>query len=75
MSKPVRSARGEMVDFDLLKIKQQIAATPKSAPVQARENFIDQRFKRRLKRSKAPVVADPAVEATADDTDNDQTEE
>lgn len=72
MAKPVRSAKGELVDFDLLKIKQQMSATPKSAPVQARENFIDQRFKRRLKRSKAPVIVDPV--ADVDNTDE-QTDE
>lgn len=50
MSKGVKSARGELVDFDLLKIKQQIASAPKTTQVQAREDFIDQKFKRRLKR-------------------------
>lgn len=56
MAKPTRSARGELVDFDLLKIKQQMAATPTPPPVAARENFIDQRFKRRLKKAKAAPV-------------------
>lgn len=50
MSKAVRSARGELVDFDLLKIKQQIATAPKPTNVAARESFIDQKFKRRIKR-------------------------
>lgn len=44
------SAKGEEVDFDLLKIKQQIAGAPKSVTVKARESYIDQKFKRRLKR-------------------------
>ena len=46
--KGTMSARGEMVDFDLLKIKAQIAAAPKTIVVKAREDFIDQKFKRRL---------------------------
>ena len=56
MSKPVKSARGVSVDFDLLKIKQQIASAPKPTTVAARENFIDQRFKRRLKKLKQGIV-------------------
>lgn len=63
MAKPVRSARGEVVDFDLLRIKQQIAAAPKTTNVKAREDFIDQKFKRRIKklnRDVAKTVADTA---------------
>lgn len=56
MGRPVRSARGVLVDFDLLKIKQQIASTPKPTDVKARENFIDQKFKRRLKKAQQQVV-------------------
>ncbi len=55
MSK-VRSAKGEMVDFDYFKIKNQIAAAPKSVAVAARESFIDNKLKRRLKRAKAEVA-------------------
>jgi hypothetical protein len=66
MAKTVRSAKGVEVDFDLIKIKQQMAETPKATAVQARENFIDQRFKRRLKRNKA--TAKTAAEKTTDDT-------
>lgn len=50
MAKGVKSARGQLVDFDLLKIKQQIATAPKTSTVKAREDFIDQKFKRRLKK-------------------------
>ncbi len=52
----VRSARGEKVDFDKLKIKQQLASAPKTTEVRARENFIDQKFKRRLKRAQQAAV-------------------
>lgn len=57
MSKGVKSARGEVVDFDLLKIKQQIASAPKTIQVQEREDFIDNKFKRRLKRQTNEVTA------------------
>jgi aspartate-semialdehyde dehydrogenase len=52
----VKSAKGVLVDFDLLKIKQQIASAPKTTNVQAREDFIDKKFKRRLKKLTAEVI-------------------
>lgn len=55
--KSVKSARGQTVDFDLLKIKQQIAAAPKTVEVKNRENFIEQRNKRRLKKMAKAVTA------------------
>lgn len=66
-----RSARGVMVDFDLLKIKEQMAATPKATPVRERENFIDQRFKRRLNRAKvaAEAAAIDAVEEASSEAE------
>lgn len=66
MSKLHRSAKGELVDFDLLKIKQQMASAPKAPEVKARENFIDQRQKRRLNRIKLAQpdpVEQPPVDA------------
>lgn len=66
--KGVLSARGERVDFDLLKIKQQIASAPKATTVKAREDFIDQKFKRRLKRQIREVSAQ-AVEVSTEPTD------
>lgn len=67
MAKPIRSARGSLVDFDLIRIKQQMESTPKQAPVQARENFIDQRAKRRLNRSSSAIVQSPTVEPVSID--------
>jgi len=43
-----------------MRIKEQIAAAPRSVQVEARENFIDQKFKRRLKRTVAAVTASVA---------------
>lgn len=60
MPKIVKSARGNLVDFDLLKIKQQIGATPKTTNVKAREDFIDQKFKRRLKKATRDAVSSVA---------------
>lgn len=57
-AKGVISARGERVDFDLLKIKEQIASAPKATVVRAREDFIDQKFKRRSKKQ-VSVISEP----------------
>lgn len=43
MSKKARSARGELVDFDLLAIKQQLATTPVPVGVNQRRKFIDEK--------------------------------
>lgn len=71
MSKSVKSARGVLVDFDLLKIKQQIATAPKTSTVKAREDFIDQKFKRRLKKLTRKQTDVPAVDT---DTTSDEPE-
>lgn len=55
--KGVKSARGERVDFNLIKIKQQMASAPKTVTVKAREDFIDQKFKRRLARQTREIVS------------------
>lgn len=52
MAKKVRSARGELVDFDLLKIKSAIASAPKPLTVTKREDFIDKKSRKRLKKIK-----------------------
>lgn len=56
MAKSVRSARGASVDFDLLKIKQQISTAPQPQAVAAREDFIDQKFKRKIKKLNRELV-------------------
>ena len=67
MSKAVKSARGATVDFDLLRIKQQMASAPKTTTVQAREEFIDQKFKRRLKKMKRDVASSVSSDAMSED--------
>ena len=53
--KKTRSAKGLMVDFDLLEIKSQIASAPKTLNVEKREQFIDKKLRRRLKKIKKKV--------------------
>jgi len=47
--KKVKSARGEVVDFNLLRIKEEIASAPTTTEVRARQDFIDKRLRRRVK--------------------------
>lgn len=54
-----KSAKGVVVDFDLLKIKEQMASAPPPTDVKARADFIDKRLRRRLRRVKPPA---PKVE-------------
>lgn len=76
MAKPVKSAKGQLVDFDLLKIKQQMASAPKPTNVKAREDFIDQKFKRRLKKLRNDIVSTtPPVAVLMDPEDDPQEEE
>ncbi len=63
-----KSARGEIVDFDLLKIKEQIASAPKTTNVVAREDFIDQKFKRRL-RKMTDNVSVTTAQVSAEDSE------
>lgn len=46
----VRSARGEVIDFDLMEIKSQMANHPKPTDVKKRETFIESRLHRRAKK-------------------------
>ena len=50
MSKATTSIRGERIDFDLLKIKNTMAAVPINENVQKRERFINKKRRRGLKR-------------------------
>lgn len=72
MPKKVRTAKGQVIDFDLLRIKQQLGDAPTPANVQARQDFIDQKMRRRVKRVKdklaeakknpKPVEVQPTLE-------------
>lgn len=59
MPKLVRTARGQVVDFDLIRIKQQLAKATAPAEVRERENFVERRLKRKLKQR--ALTAEAAV--------------
>lgn len=49
MTKKVKTSRGADLDFDLLRIKEEISTAPQSLHVQNRKNYIEQRLRRRVK--------------------------
>lgn len=59
MARTVRSARGEEVDFDAIRIKQQLAEAPTNIEVARRQAFIDTREGKRT----ATLVAPAPIEA------------
>lgn len=66
MGKKVRSAKGVIVDFDLMAIKEQMAAAPAPLDVKKRQDFIDRRMRRRLKKKpnlRPTVIAPVDTEA------------
>jgi len=78
MGKKVKSARGEIIDLDLFRIKEQIASMPAPVDVKQRQDFIERRLRRRLK--KKPVETTPSVEVepqlpVTDKVENDKLEQ
>lgn len=61
MPKIVRTARGKLIDFNLLKIKQQLADAPAPTEVRERENFVERRLKRKLKQRAPSLVEQPVA--------------
>ncbi len=59
MSRKTRSARGDVVDFDLIAIKQQLATAPTPVSVDQRRRFIDE--KDGVKSKQAPKPPLPAA--------------
>jgi hypothetical protein len=58
MTKRVSSARGEIVDFDLMRIKETISNTPKPDGVKMRERFIDKKRRRNPNRKVGEMLAE-----------------
>jgi hypothetical protein len=45
-----RSARGLIVDFDILRIREKLSRAPKPVTVKERENYIESKARRRRKK-------------------------
>lgn len=68
MPRTVRTARGDLIDFDALIIKQQLSQAPMNVEVANRKQFIDtQEAKKRGQRAPAqpaaPLIEQPTEEA------------
>ena len=61
MTKQVRTARGEVVDFDAIQIKQQLAQAPMNIEVQRRKEFIDTR-EGRARGQRKPTASEATVQ-------------
>lgn len=55
-----RSARGVIVDFDLLRIREKLAAAPRTVQVKERENYVESKSRRR--RKPKPVEGEEVLE-------------
>lgn len=63
MPRQVRTARGDLIDFDALVIKQQLAQAPMNVEVANRKSFIDtQEAKKRGQRAPSAQPAAPLIE-------------
>jgi hypothetical protein len=68
MAKHARSARGDIVDFDLLAIKDQLASRPVPVGVDKRRKFIDEKDGLKPRRDSLqpePSMVDMLAVATA----------
>lgn len=73
MPRIVRTARGELVDFDMVIVKQQISEAPMNIEVQRRKEFIDNKEGRSRKNKLATddnevdeeVIDEPIIEGTS----------
>ena len=61
MSRKTTSMRGEVVDFDLFAIKEQINGAPLTETIQTRERFIDLKRRRGTKRKIQDMLAEQEV--------------
>lgn len=63
MPRIVRTARGDLVDFDTIIIKQQLAQAPMNIEVARRKEFIDSREgSTRAVKIEASVIVEPTIQ-------------
>lgn len=61
----VRTARGDIIDFDEMRVKQSLVSAPTDIQVKARQEYVDQRLKRRSKR-RAHLISSKLLQDSAD---------
>lgn len=64
MSKTAKSAKGAVVNFDLLQIQNQLASVPKPVNVAVREELIDRKLKRRTRKAVVATESAPTEDLT-----------
>lgn len=71
MANKVRSSNGEMVDFDLLKIKQQIASAPVGQDHKIRQEAVDRKLRKKTKQTYEKATTDQMIQdaTVGDDVD------
>lgn len=62
MPRNVRTARGEVVDFDTIIIKQQLAQAPMNIEVERRKKFIDHKESKARGQRRAQPPVNPLIE-------------
>lgn len=67
MARTVRSMRGEMVDFDLMSVKEKLASGPVLPETLDRQRYISKRRRRVLKTDVTQMVLDNTVEEVVAD--------
>lgn len=65
MTRKVKSIRGEIVDFDLIDIKNKIMNAPTPDTVQQRERFIDKRRRRGSRKKVDEMLAQQNINESA----------
>lgn len=65
MSRKTISMRGEVVDFDLFAIKDQISSAPVTETIETRERFISLKRKRGTKRKIQDLLAEQELNKNA----------
>lgn len=56
MNKKIKSAKGELIDFQLLKLKQTLTSSPITVEVKNREKFIENKLNRKIIREKNKLL-------------------
>jgi hypothetical protein len=70
MARTVRSMRGELVDFDLMSVKEKLASGPVLPETLDRQRYISKRRRRVMKTDVTQLVMDNPIEDTGVVLDN-----
>lgn len=69
MERKARSLRGELVNFDLFAIKEQMSEAPITTTIKQREKFIDMRKRRGTRKILNNIVSEMEAEAVQEEAE------